>query len=235
MARITGRDIKRLVSHGFCPCARLALRCSGTRRFVICFGKQRPLEPAAATLLCCSSFIPVSIAAWCLLPVGLHDYASDHFRGRPHRQLVAEPQLSWRGELSLGHHRERQNRLRTSRGAWRALGRAAPRQLCLKEVPIRELMPTSLTAVGPSHRHSSRHGAGKSADIRIERSADVCLCQTAAFSGWTRSPVAEDRNSSFGPGSGCGPGPSAPGPPTPSLSLVGGSSQLPRLATGRAA
>ena len=36
-----------------------------------------------------------------------------------------------------------------------------------------------------------------------------------------------------GPGGGWGP--SAPGPPTPRLSLVGGSSQLPRLATGRAA
>ena len=37
-----------------------------------------------------------------------------------------------------------------------------------------------------------------------------------------------------GPGGGCGPGPSVPVPPTPGLSLVGGSSQLPRLATGRA-
>ena len=32
-----------------------------------------------------------------------------------------------------------------------------------------------------------------------------------------------------GPGGGCGPGPSTPGPPTLSLSLVGGSSQLPAL------
>ena len=37
MARITSRDNKRFVSHGFCHCARPSLCCSGTRRFVICF------------------------------------------------------------------------------------------------------------------------------------------------------------------------------------------------------
>ena len=94
MARITSRDNKRFVSHGFCHCARPSLRFSGTRRFVICFGKRRSLDPAAATLLCCGRFILVSTAAWCPRPVGLR-YASDHFkfrvRGRPHRQLgVAE-------------------------------------------------------------------------------------------------------------------------------------------------
>ena len=55
-----------------------------------CSGKRRPLYPAAATLVCSGRFIPVSTAAWCLRPVGLR-YASDHFRGRPHRQVVAEP------------------------------------------------------------------------------------------------------------------------------------------------
>ena len=41
MARITSRDNKRFVSHGFCHCARPSFRFSGTRRFVICFVGSR--------------------------------------------------------------------------------------------------------------------------------------------------------------------------------------------------
>ena len=70
MAQITSRDSKRFVSHGFCHCARPSLRFSGTRRFVMCFGKRRPHDPPAATLLCSGRFIPVSTAARCLRPVG---------------------------------------------------------------------------------------------------------------------------------------------------------------------
>ena len=40
MARITSRDNKRFVSHGFCHCARPSLRFSRKRRFVICFGSE---------------------------------------------------------------------------------------------------------------------------------------------------------------------------------------------------
>ena len=40
MARITSRDYKRFVSHGFSHCARPSLCCRGTRRFVICFGSE---------------------------------------------------------------------------------------------------------------------------------------------------------------------------------------------------
>ena len=40
MARITSRDNKHFVSHGFCHRARPSLRFRGTRRFVICFGRE---------------------------------------------------------------------------------------------------------------------------------------------------------------------------------------------------
>ena len=40
MARITSRDNKRFVLHGFFHCARPSLRFSGTRRFVVCFGSE---------------------------------------------------------------------------------------------------------------------------------------------------------------------------------------------------
>ena len=47
--------------------------------------------------------------AWRLvLPVGIR-YESNYFRGRPHGQLIEEHQLRGLGELSLDHHRERQN------------------------------------------------------------------------------------------------------------------------------
>ena len=36
VTRITNRDNIRFVSHRFCHCARPSLRCSGTRRYVIC-------------------------------------------------------------------------------------------------------------------------------------------------------------------------------------------------------
>ena len=69
-------------------------------------------DPAAVIILCCGRFLPAStaaaIGAWCLRPVGVL-YASDYFRGRPHRQLVEEPKLHGLGELCLHHLQERQN------------------------------------------------------------------------------------------------------------------------------
>ena len=46
--------------------------------------------------------------AWYLRPVGIR-YASDYFRGRPHRQLVAEPKLRGLCKLNSDDHRQRQS------------------------------------------------------------------------------------------------------------------------------
>ena len=51
MARITSRDDKRFVSHGFCHrAARPSLRFSGTRTYISCFkfGESRELEPESS-------------------------------------------------------------------------------------------------------------------------------------------------------------------------------------------